>query len=282
MIIDIKEKFTVYYAVQTCDKKSFQGRPRYCSDSRTEISMKCVTSLVHSVQYCAQQLPNVDHCIMIVDDHSSDELVQYLQHLAATYSSDNISIEFRMLPQEQSGIAGSIEYCYTWLTDSAQNDLDFVYQIQDDYMFEPDAILQMLNVWFQMYKETGTHSVVTPYNWSYNWLTQYRNKSTPRTVIVGTWQYWIQIYDCSCSWLTSRQQFVTHWDLYFEFFNLIRTVKQTENYLENVSLNHMFTQRGVLGLAPVNSLALHMQTELEKDPHRDWQDRWNQIDITVQ
>lgn len=281
MIIDPDKQFTVYYAVQTCDKKSYQGRARYCSDNRTEISKKCVTSFVQSVQHCSRALPMVRHCIMIVDDHSTNDLVQYLQHIAKAYSSDTIDIEVRSLPAELSGIAGSIEYCYTWMSDSSQQDSDFVYQIQDDYMFEPDTVLQMLNIWFQMFQETGTHAVITPYNFSYAWLTSYRNQSTPRAVIVGSWQYWIQIYDCSCSWLTSRHQFVKHWDLYFDFFNLINTVSQKENCLENVSLNFMFTKRGVLGLAPVNSLAQHMQTELEKDPHRDWRDRWNQIDIDI-
>lgn len=279
MILKADQQFTVYYAVQTCDLKSYQGRPRYCSDSRTEISKKSVTSLLQSIQHCVDLLPNIKHCVMIVDDKSSSELIEYLQKLTHTHASDSISIELRSLPQEQSGIAGSIQYCYTWLSDSAQDDMDMVYQIQDDYVFEPDAIVQMLDVWYEMYLETQTHAVISPYNWSYPWLTQYRNRSTPRAVIVGTWQYWIQYYDCSCSWMTSRQQFVRHWDLYFEFFDLILTVEDTESYLENVSLNLMFTKREVLGLCPIRSLAFHMQTELEKDPHIDWRPLWDSINV---
>lgn len=280
MIIDADRSFKVFYAVQTCDKKSFQGQPRFCSNNRTEISKKCVTSLINSIKHCNQLLPAVTHSVLIVDDASSDQLIAYLQQLAQSQSCPNINIEFRHLPSDQSGIAGSIQHCYTWLSDTATKDHDLVYQVQDDYLFEPDAIVQMLNVWFQMYQETGTHAVISPYNWAHTWLGQYRNRSTPRTVIVGSWQYWIQIYDSSCSWLTSRQQFVQHWDLYWDFFNLILTDNDTENFLENVSINHMFTQRGVLGLCPVRSLAFHMQSELEKDPHIDWQPLWNSIDIS--
>jgi hypothetical protein len=43
----------------------------------------------------------------------------------------------------------------------------------------------------------------------------------------------------------------------------------------------MLTQRGVLGLIPINSLAFHMQSELEKDPHIPWEPIWDNIDVTL-
>ena len=45
------------------------------------------------------------------------------------------------------------------------------------------------------------------------------------------------------------------------------------------SLNQMFTKKAVLGLMPIRSLSLHMQTELERDPYVDWQTLWDSIDI---
>ena len=81
----------------------------------------------------------------------------------------------------------------------------------------------------------------------------------------------------SCSFLTSHEQFSQHWDLYHCFLDLID--KKNSRELENVSLNYMLTKRGVLGLIPINSLALHLQSDLEKDPHINWEILWNSINL---
>ena len=279
-IIDNQEHIRIFYAVQTCDSKSYQNPKRYCSDSKTEVSKKCVTSFLQSVKYCADLAPNTEHNIIIIDDESTEELVDYLNKLVKKFSAEHIKINLVKLPKEYSGIAGSIKYCYEWMQNTSTENKDLVYQIQDDYMFDERAIYEIISIWFQMYQETGTHAIVTPFNMSFMWLTHYRNWASPRTVIVGEWRYWIQIYDCTCSWLTSREQFTQHWSLYYEFFRRI-PLPDSVDFLENKSLNYMFTQRKVLGLTPVQSLAWHMQTEADKDPHVDWRPLWNSIDINI-
>ena len=44
-----------------------------------------------------------------------------------------------------------------------------------------------------------------------------------------------------------------------------------------MSINKILVERGVLGIAPLRSLALHMQTEAEKDPYIDWKSWWDNI-----
>jgi len=280
MIIDTQKHIRIFYAVQTCDIKSYQHQERFCSNDRTEISKKCVTSFLQSVKYCADLAPNTEHTILIVDDGSSTDLVDYLDRLVNKFADKSVKINFEILPKENSGIAGSIKHCYLWLLSNAKNDIDLVYQIQDDYMFESCAVYEMIGMWFQMYQETGSHAVISPYNDVYQWLTHYRNRPTPRAIIVGEWRYWIQMYDCSCSWLTSKEQFSSNWDLYLDFFDLITSATESEK-LEAKSLNYMFTRRSILGLIPVQSLAFHMQSEFEKDPHIDWRPIWDAIDIDI-
>jgi hypothetical protein len=80
--------------------------------------------------------------------------------------------------------------------------------------------------------------------------------------------------------MTSYEQFNQHWDLYSMFFYLTDRLKENNNHLENKSLNYMLTQRGVLGLIPINSLAFHLQSDLEKDPHIDYRPLWDSINVT--
>ena len=81
----------------------------------------------------------------------------------------------------------------------------------------------------------------------------------------------------SCSFLTSHQQFNQHWDLYDKFLELI---DKGDDKLENKSLNYILTQRGVLGIVPVNTLSFHLQSDTEKDPHIDYKPLWESIEVT--
>lgn len=259
--------FTVHYALQTCDTASNQNIGRYCSNDRSEITRKCVTSFLESVTKAAEN-KNSLHVVCIFDDHSSDSTVEFLKKAVAYYSTDNVDVKLVCL--ENRGIMNSIRTCYRWMSDNGK---DLVYQVQDDYLFESMAITEMINVFNQLYLDTGSHSIVIPYNDPHPWTGSYLYRPTPRTVIVGSHRYWIQCYDTACTFMTSIEQFDQHWDLYETFLNFSPTYKN----LEAESLNHILVKRGVLGVMPVTSVALHMQGELEKDPYIDWQSWWNSV-----
>lgn len=266
----------IHYAYQTCDTKSHQNEKRFCGDNRTELSKKSLKSFLLSVKYCVEKNKEVKHNIIIIDDHSTQELKDYILECKEKFTQEKILIEFFEMG-EKTGIKNSIEKCYMWMQ---ENGKDLVYQVQDDYMFIESAIYEMIDVFFQIKAETGSDCLISSYNDSWLWLTAYRNRPTPRTVIVSKHRYWIQYYDMSCSFLTSHENFSQHWDLYNSFFYFIDNKQKHKNDLENKSLNYMLTQRGVLGLVPISSVAFHMQSDLEKDPHIDYRPLWNSINVT--
>jgi hypothetical protein len=260
----------VHYALQTCNINSNQKVDRYCGNDKTEIVHKCVTSFFTSVAYAAKKNQDAHHAIAIIDDHSTIETITYLKKLAKCYNRDNITVEFISL--ETNGIMNSIRACWNWLE---KNGKDLVYQVQDDYLFEPHAIYEMIDMFMQIYNDTKTEAIVIAYNDPYHWQTHYRYKTTPRTVIQGVNRYWIQMYDVACTFMTSKNQFSQHWDLFETFLNL----SPTNGRLEAISLNYMFTKRGLLGVQPVESIALHMQSDFEKDPYIDWKSRWDAVEL---
>jgi len=75
--------------------------------------------------------------------------------------------------------------------------------------------------------------------------------------------------------MTSVQQLRKNKDLTDLFLTLPPNGKESQ--LEAISLNYMFTKKGVLGITPVESLALHIQGEENKDPYIDWKTWWDSI-----
>jgi hypothetical protein len=203
----------IHYALQACDLKSYQNQKRYASSDRTEISKKSIKSFLEAVSKCSTDKDYTEHHIAIICDSCSQSLLEFINLSKELYTSDKVKIEIQFL--EKSGIMQSIKHCYEWLRDNGKN---LVYQVQDDYLFSTNSIVDMVEVYETINAETGTQPLISPYNDSWLWQTHYRNISTPRTVIVGKRGYWIQYYDMSCSFLTSHEQFIQHWDLYLMFF----------------------------------------------------------------
>ena len=264
----------IHYALQTCDSSFNQTEKRFCADTKLEVIKKCVASFFDSVKYVSESRSEVNHFIKVFDDHSSQETLDFLFAVKKRYSSKNISIEIESL--EDRGIMSSIGSCYSWLLD---NGTDLVYQVQDDYLFFDTAVYEMIDVYFQMLMDCETDSVVMPYNPPYIWNElgsyYYKHKvSSPRVVVPGSKRYWIQAYDTSCSFMTSADQLRRNKDLLDAFLGM----NPRDNKLEIISLNKMFTQRGILGIMPMNSVALHMQGAAEKDPYIDWKILWDSID----
>jgi hypothetical protein len=152
-----------------------------------------------------------------------------------------------------------------------------VYQVQDDYLFEETAIEEMINVFNQMLVDTNSDAIVMSYNDPYFWRTHYRYASTPRVVVPGANRYWIQMYDAPCSFLTSTRQFLSNLDLCMK----LTTYSTQDGNMEIETINKMFVERGILGLAPITSIALHLQNEFFEDPYIDWKERWDSVPEVV-
>jgi hypothetical protein len=260
----------VHYAVTTCDTGSNQGKTRFCSDSKAEVVRKCLTSLFESIHYTADRVATSRHSVRIFDDHSTPETLAWLKQAAEYYTRGSVDITVESITTR--GVMPGIRAGFTWLEKTGT---DLVYWIPDDYMYVETGIYEMIDIFMQLRHDVAAESVVVGYNYPLHWLQPevYRYKVAPRMIVPGTNRYWMQVYDTPSTFLTSKQQFSQHWDLYNKFF----AMKGNDPRLEADTINHIFTRRGVLGIMPVDSVVFHMQAETERDPYKDWRPLWDSI-----
>lgn len=261
----------IAYAVQLCDAENREINDRICGNNRTLLSKKSIKSFFNSVEACAKKHNNITHNIKIFNDRSTEDLLQFINYSINKINYNNISITVEDLPTK--GIVNSILSCYKWMQDNGK---DFVYQIQDDYLFFPNAITELIELQFFLKKEINDYAILTPFHDVRYWKTIYKNIVTPRVLFCSDYRYWIQLYDISCSFLIHHSEFSNHWDLYNDFFSILES---KDINLENRSLNYMLVRRGKLALTPINTLAFHMQSEFEEDPYIKWQPLWENIDV---
>ena len=260
------------YAIQTCDRFSNQGQKRYCGDNRLELCKKSITSILVSIEAASKQNLQVKHRIRFFEDRGSQDLKDYLQRIIKRFNKGNIIIDVVALNGE--GVMASIGACYDWLLDEKEGKADLIYQLQDDYLFIESGITEMIDMFFQLNKDVNTHAIISCYNDPWLWLTSYRYRPTPRVFMPGLKRYWIQYYDMSCSFMTTPDNIIKNKDLLDKFLSM----SPNSGRLEADSLNHLLTKRGILGMIPVESVGLHVQSEYEKDPFIDWKAIWNSVE----
>lgn len=261
----------IHYAIQTCTTKSNQNQKRFCSDDRSEITKKCVTSFFESIQYCVDTQPGVIHNVRIIDDSSDIDTIEYLRALCDRFNSDYIKTE--LVAYQFDGLMDSIRSCYEYLRDHGD---DLVFQVQDDYMFTKTAIHEMVDLFYQLYSEKDTESLISGYNCPGWYIGDNKYRQEPIVMVPGISRYWRQIFNTSCSFLTSINILRNNWDLIELFLNM----HPLNSRLEAESLNYMLVRRGIAGFCPMNSVTLHMQSDFEKDPYIDWKPIWDSIDTT--
>ncbi len=261
----------IHYAIQTCTTKSNQNQKRFCSDDRAEITKKCVTSFFESVQYCVSMQGDLVHHIKIIDDSSDAETLRYLKALCNRFNSDNIKAD--IVSTSFEGLMDSIRACYEYLRDQGDN---LVFQVQDDYMFTKSAVYEMVDLFYQLYADKDTQSIISGYNCPGWYIGENKYSQEPIVMVPGMSRYWRQIFNTSCSFLTSINILKDNWDLIERFLNL----HPLNSMLEADSLNYMLVRRGIAGFCPINSVTFHMQSDYEKDPYIDWKPVWESIDLT--
>lgn len=265
----------VKYAVQACDRFSNQNQVRYCGGDRLLLGKKSITSLLSSIENLNKQEDNgALHVVRIFNDRSSKEYVDFINRAIERFTSTNLMID--VVDTKTPGIMQSIRACYEWLI---EGEAYAVYQIQDDYLFCQDAIQQMLSIYTQIKLDVKTDPIITSYNdpWLFLNPESYRYRPTPRTIVPGLKQYWLQYYDMSCSFMTSPRIIRENYDLIEKFLSLPPNGDEHRR-LESISLNYLLTRRGILGMMPISSVGLHVQAETEKDPYIDWQSWWDSVE----
>lgn len=233
---------------------------RFVGANKSEVLRRCTRSLIDSVNYAVPRLDYFDFQLVVLDDHSDAKSLSYL-----TNNLDHAKFPTKLIHLESRGIMPSILACYEYGRDYGS---DWVYFVQDDYLYEENAIYDMLMVAIETSQKTQSLTCVFPYNDPYKYAPV--NTAVQSHIIRSQDRHWrTQIMTHSC-FMVHHQVIVKNWDL---FYNM--GTHPVTSDMEDKTINQLFRSRGYYLFVPIPSLALHMQYETECDPLIDWKPLWD-------
>lgn len=246
--------------------EGFEFRRYGCQD-KTEIIKRCTRSLIQSINYANQKLPDWTFRLTVFDDHSTE---QGLAVLDRNLAQANFRTQLRHC--ENTGLIASLRDCYIELHDNGK---DLVMQAQDDYLFDEQCFYQLVQQWLKFNPRFPKPLSLLPWNEPYRY---WDNNIVPVRIVQGPDRHWRQTYQVPCTFMTHHSVVVDEWDL----FDKISTGDAHDPALEDESINLLWQKRDYVVMSPIPTLALHFQSEQERDPYLDWQAWWSKFaDDTV-
>lgn len=246
--------------LRTCSKKSITpNKTRIVSDNREDLILKCVKSLIKSIQYANQDIK-----LTIIDDHSDQSFLDIIKSVLPQNSS-LIQLEgegFNVSAFEQFKLGFNCE--------------DWVYFVEDDYLHSEDAIYSMIKfiesgITDQYRKFNGI--ALYPYDCPHRyWFPE------PSLLFYHNNRYWRTIKQTAFTVMLHSSYIKSFWGI-FESMAL-NYPQITESDAINLLFTNLVDHGGPLAcFSPIPSVAYHISYENEPpyiitDRFLDYKKEW--------
>lgn len=235
------------------------GAGRYIKVPKHQLVLRCVSSLVNSIN----QVQGHDVELLVLDDHSTAEAAEDIKQIIS-----NCKFPATFIPVEDgTGNGHTIGKVYEYVAAHAQ---DLWYHVEDDYLHYPEAIHDMIDTVDKFEPMLNKMVAVNPHDdvW------RYTQQVYECHVLHGPYRHYRTVKHTTYTCLASKVLF----DKYRNHFDDVATLtKQQADWVENKSINLVWTKPDVLLFSPIPGLAFHIMDESGKDPYIDVDNLYNNV-----
>lgn len=240
------------------------------------VLQKCLVSFLKSLDHCAKHFDSSHHTVGIFyKSYEQQELVNIIDPIIKKYLRDKITIEYHDVSQQgTNGNLLLIEQGFHWLQSHGKQ---FVFNVQDNYLFSENTIYEMFFVSNQVKFATGFDIIAGGINHLSLWLAVHGDPKHQQVVKTENNFTWVNYYDLSDSFMTTHHQFSQHWDVYIEYFK--STLPNQKINFD--SLNLRLLKKQVHTLVPLQNLVFTMDSNITDHYNIEWKTLWDNTHVTL-
>ena len=227
-----------------------QNKKRLFEEPKLEYSLRSLNSLIKSIKYLREKLPEIDVKLIILDDHSNKDNLEKIKKLSQKeIGSQIISLDHNKYKsfikeqksQETFSNLASLLSCFEIGKDQGE---DLVFFVEDDYLHFESMLEEMLSSFQRISSQLNKDIFMCPSDYPYLYM---NNEKT--NLLIGNKRHWRTIDKTLCTFLTSKTLINKYWD------NFKKTCEDRHDPFEK-HLNEIYKQE--ICISPVKSLSLHL------------------------
>ena len=248
-----------------------QNKKRLFEYPKIEYATRSLNSLIKSIKFLRQKLPEINTKLIILDDHSSSENLEKIKKVSEQEkSSEIISLDHnkykttikRQKSNETFSNLSSLLKSFEIGKDQGD---DLVFFVEDDYLHFKTMLEEMLSSFQRISSQLNKDLFMCPSDYPYLYMD---NKKT--NILIGNRRHWRTIDKTLCTFLTSTKLINQYWQ------NFIKTCEDRNDPFEK-HLNEIYKQE--ICISPLKSLSLHL-TNINSSyglaPFIDYKNLWEE------
>ena len=256
----LDELIICYRTCLRSDRRPAEGRPG--GADMEQVTLRCLNSLVGSVNHAAREKALRELRIRVFDDHSDaselDKIEAVLRRSACPFEIVTTAERGQGKSMHEHFKFGSTQDC-------------LVYFCEDDYLHFGTAIAEMVAFYRMIFEQTGGYLLLHPQEQRKLHRTHY-----PSYVFKSDVRYWRTTGDMSHTLFTHGNLVRDHWS-YFENTKHVGNRRKRHLGSERRTTNPLLAF--IPGFCPMPALGGHFQSEDTLPHFFDWRTLWEQNDV---
>jgi hypothetical protein len=244
--------------LRTCGRVFAQHGTRYIDKSKSEIINVCVSSLVDSIN----RVRGHDVDLFVLDDHSDPSCVADIKRIIS-----HCQYPVTFIESDVTGNGPTMGKVYELVEKHAS---DLWYHVEDDYIHFPSAIQEMIDTVDQFEGNTGVMVAVNPHDDIWRYL----HEIYESIILLGPKRHFRTVRHTTYTCLASKEIYNKYRQ---HFQDVVKLTTQRADWVENKSINLVWSKPDVMLFSPIPGLALHIMDESGKDPYIDFNFLWKSI-----
>jgi glycosyltransferase involved in cell wall biosynthesis len=246
--------------LRTCTVvNSASGTDRYIQVPKHQLVQRCVSSLVNSIN----QVTEYDVELVVLDDHSSPEAVADIKAIIGhcRHPAEFIPIT------DGSGNGWSMKRVYEQVEKRCK---DLWYHVEDDYLHVPAAVNDMIASVDLFEANTGKMVAINPHDDVWRYTRQIYHS----ILLHGPHRHYRTVQHTTYTCLASRKLYDTYRDV---FQSLVDLTIANQGWVEDRSINQIWSQEAVMLFSPIPGVAFHIMGEDGRDPYFNIDALWDSV-----
>ena len=247
-----------------------QNKKRLFEKPKIEYSVRSISSLIKSINFCQIKYPKLQIKVLIIDDHSNNENLKRIKNLISKNDFEIIPLdhkkfETKIKKQKTKETFSNLASLLQSFETAKENGDDLIFFVEDDYLhFEP-MLEEMIASYERISSQIGKDLFMCPSDYPYLYM---NNEKT--NILIGNKRHWRTIDKTLCTFMTSKNLLNKYWD------NFNKTCQDRHDPFEKY-LNEIYEKE--ICISPMKSLSLHLtnvNSSYGLSPFIDFKKLWDQ------
>ena len=267
----IQNLLVVFRSFTNENKLLSQNKKRIFEREKKEYTLRSLVSICRNINSIKNEIKNFHVFLKIIDDNSQQNIIDQINEICIKYKISfeisNLDIskyEERMNFRNNQRMLAHNSHIIQSKEFALKSDFDLLYFVEDDYIHEDDALIEMIYTYQKIASQLKDELVLCSTDYPYLYVEAENTRN-----FIGFKKHWRLINQSLCTYLISKQTLQKYWEYYEDMF--------LNNYDPYEKPLHELYKK-INCFSPMPSLSLHLaniNSIYGLSPLKDWVKIWN-------